>query len=317
MVLGPIFLVMFSVTFEWLHISSWLHIFWLKATFWVGLATGRGDGNVAGGDDAGRGGSPATLVGYQVGRGGAGRPLLVLPAPPARAHLLLARRGVVIGQVQPVIRAWHVRPGSPGQEVVLILSREAAIIHWSCVSGCIWWIGFEPRSAETRVGVDVNCFTVNHGFTTFGSLWLVQVLKVVKGFKLIYCVGILDVIMPFDRLTVLKCFFMECEEFFVCFSTRHLKIFRHYDGFVVIMVSDGHKEESSLTLWVLRVQRQRLVAAGRVHVLTAQVAGTVRNLFVNRLAFRGGLQEEGSQVNLKQIMSWSFVKIFQALIVIV
>ena len=98
-------------------------------------------------------------------------------------------------------------------------------------------------------------------------------------------------------LVVLKCFSMECEEFLICLSTRHLKISRHNQGFM--MSSNGDKEQTPLTLSVLIVYRETVVAAG-LHVLTGVVTVAGGDLLVYWLTFRSCLEKKGCQVNLKQ-----------------
>lgn len=58
---------------------------------------------------------------------------------------------------------------------------------------------------------------------------------------------------------------MECEEFFVCFSTRHLEIFVQYQGIVVTVNRD--QEQPCLTLTVLIVQGQGVIPRGGVHIV--------------------------------------------------
>ena len=109
-------------------------------------------------------------------------------------------------------------------------------------------------------------------------------------------------IRDLQSLVALKCFSVECEEFLICFSTRrrrHLEISRHNKGFV--LSRDGDQEQAALTLSVLGVEGQAVravVAAGRLHVLAGVVAVAGRDLLVYRLAFGGGLEEEGGQVHL-------------------
>ena len=96
---------------------------------------------------------------------------------------------------------------------------------------------------------------------------------------------------------------MECEEFFVCFSTRHLEIFVQYQGLVVTV--NGDQEQPRLTLTVLVVQGQGVVSAGGVHiVITRVITGchqlTLGDLLIDRLTFRRCLEKERCQVNLKQ-----------------
>ena len=104
-------------------------------------------------------------------------------------------------------------------------------------------------------------------------------------------------------LVALKCFSVECEEFLICFSTRrrrHLEVSRHNQGFVVSR--DGDEEQAALALRVLGLHQgetvRAVVAAGRLHVLAGVVAVAGRDLLVYRLAFGGGLEEEGGQVHL-------------------
>ena len=104
-------------------------------------------------------------------------------------------------------------------------------------------------------------------------------------------------IMDLERLVVLKCFSMECEEFLICLSTRHLEISRHNKGFMLSV--DRYEEESPFTLGILVVYGQTVVAAG-LHVLTGVVTVAGGDLLVYWLTFRSCLEKKGCQVNLKQ-----------------
>lgn len=94
---------------------------------------------------------------------------------------------------------------------------------------------------------------------------------------------------------------MECEEFFVCFSTRHLEIFVQYQGLVVAVYGD--QKQPRLTLTILIVQGQGVIPTSGVHiVITRVVTGchqlTLGDLLIDRLTFRRCLEKERCQVNL-------------------
>ena len=79
-----------------------------------------------------------------------------------------------------------------------------------------------------------------------------------------------------DAFVVLKCLFMECEEFFICLPTRHLEILCHNQRFVVTV--DRDQEQSSLTLTVLIVQWQGVITTGGVNIVTRVITGQLAAL---------------------------------------
>ena len=88
---------------------------------------------------------------------------------------------------------------------------------------------------------------------------------------------------------------MECEEFFVCLSTRHLEIFCHNQGFV--MTCHWDQEQSCFTFTVVIVKRKGMVPTGGVNVVTGVVAGdrltlAMRYLLIDGLTFRRCLKKE-------------------------
>ena len=96
---------------------------------------------------------------------------------------------------------------------------------------------------------------------------------------------------------------MECKEFFVCFSTRHLELLVE-DQWLVVTV-DRDQEQPRLTLTVLVVQGQGVVATGGVHIVVTRVVTrchqlTLGDLLIDGLTFRRCLEKERCQVNLKQ-----------------
>ena len=128
---------------------------------------------------------------------------------------------------------------------------------------------------------------MHEAFAAFCFLWLVLGATVIKGIKLVENIGV-DYVMIMDlkSLVVLKCFSMECEEFLICLSTRHLEISRHNKGFMLSV--DRYEEESPFTLGILVVYGQTVVAAG-LHVLTGVVTVAGWDLLVYRLTFGGCL----------------------------
>ena len=167
---------------------------------------------------------------------------------------------VIIRRVQPVIAAGGVSPGGPRQKVILILSLNSgergaatlqlraprrAVLVGRPVDGSVAGLARLELGAVVLVA-DVQGFAVHEGFATLGPLWL-QLLPVVHSLESVEKVGVDHLLLGGGRLGALKCFSVECEEFFVCFSTRHLEILLGHDqGFVD--AGDWDQEETSFAL---------------------------------------------------------------------
>ena len=173
---------------------------------------------------------------------------------------------VIVGRVEPVIAAGGVGPGGPRQKVILILSLNSgergpvtlqlraprrpagegrAGLVGRPVDGSVAGLPRLELGAVVLVA-DVQSFAVDEGFATLGPLWL-QLLLVVHSLESVEKVGVDHLLLGGGRLGALKCFSVECEEFFVCFSTRHLEILLGHDqGFVD--AGDWDQEETSFAL---------------------------------------------------------------------